>query len=646
MTAPGGSPTAPAARRSRRRWRPRSCATAGITCVLTTSGGATAFYVDGALVHAGAGAGSAPAAMPWHVMRNGGVGGQFARGRADEIAIHGTALDAATVRTHFEAGRDVADTAPPAAPAGLTASERLGRVVLDWADGPEPDLDGYDVFRAPSPAGPFTRVNAARLSTSAYTDASVTGGTGYVYVVAASDIANHRSADSAPVSATPPSAEELLRRYAPELRYEIQESYFADSAAELTDNFVAGSRQNFLVGAGGERLAAANPVDPLANLSLGLLGDPLYADGRAAGTDDYLDAANGTYQQDAQRLRAAGYGDRVYGRVAGSGGRTWLQYWFSPTTTRRTCSASACTRATGSSRRWASTPTASLRSPPLPSTATASAAPGARCAGGRRGAGGLCRARLARFVLHGGREPARALSRRQPSWRRLPRAPGARGRDSSDFVHGLARTLGRVVLESDRAAPPGQLARPGRLPRHRDGVHRDRRGGPRPRARSALPGRRAAHLRAPGRGASGGSLSLPRRRDASTADAAAQRVARRRPRRHGRPQRGRPPACGQRPARPAPRPCGGSQVRASAFARSAERAAAFVTRAAARDGGCAGSSSFLCPGRRHARHLAGLDRLRGSVRGGVRRPAVAARPTARRRVRRIFVPRPSQRRRR
>jgi hypothetical protein len=294
--------------------------------VLTVFAGATGLYVDGALVHSGAGAGATPAAMPWHVMRN-GTTSQFTRGRADEVAVYGTALDAAGVRAHFETGRDTNDSAAPAPPADLVATARLGRVELDWSDVADADLDGYDVFRATSAAGPFTRVNASRLTTSAFTDATVTGGTAFIYAVTASDIANNRSAHSAHAFATPPSTEDLLRRYAPELRYESQETYFADSAAEMTDSFVAGNHQNFLV-AGGARIAAANPADPLANLSLAFLGDPTYADGRTASTSDYLDAANGYYQQDAQRMRAAGYGDRVYGRALTSGGKTWLQYWL------------------------------------------------------------------------------------------------------------------------------------------------------------------------------------------------------------------------------------------------------------------------------------------------------------------------------
>jgi len=294
--------------------------------VLTATGGATALYVDGEPVHTDAGAGATAAQMPWHVMRN-GTTAQFTRGRADEIAVYSTALDAATVGAHFAAGRDTSDATAPAVPAGLTATAKLGRVELDWSDVADAEFDGYDVFRATSAAGPFTRVNPSRLHASSFTDTSVVGGTAYVYAVTASDVAGNRSGHSSQATATPPATDDLLRRYAPQLRYESQETYFADSAAEMTDNFVSGSRQNYLV-SGGTRIAASNPGDPLPNLSLAFLGDPAYANGRAATTSDYLDAANGYYQQDAQRMRAAGYGDRAYGRVIATGGKTWLQYWL------------------------------------------------------------------------------------------------------------------------------------------------------------------------------------------------------------------------------------------------------------------------------------------------------------------------------
>jgi hypothetical protein len=266
--------------------------------------------------------------MPWSAMRNGTVPSQYTSGRADEIAVYGGALSADDVWEHFAAGRDVTDANPPGAPVGLTATPRLGRVSLDWTDAPDGDLDGYDVYRSTASGGPYTRIDASRVSASAYTDTAVSGGTTYRYVVTTSDVANNRSAYSSEASATPPSTEDLLRRYAPLLRYESQESYFADSAAEMTDNFVAGQRENYLVSGEGVRIAAADPADALPNLSLGFLGDPRYADGRTASSSDYLDAANRYYQQDAQRMRVAGYGDLAYGRVAVSQGKTWLQYWL------------------------------------------------------------------------------------------------------------------------------------------------------------------------------------------------------------------------------------------------------------------------------------------------------------------------------
>lgn len=58
---------------------------------MTVSSGATGLYLDGNMVHSGGTvAGTAAPAMPWHVMRNGTVPGQYARGRADEVAVYDT----------------------------------------------------------------------------------------------------------------------------------------------------------------------------------------------------------------------------------------------------------------------------------------------------------------------------------------------------------------------------------------------------------------------------------------------------------------------------------------------------------------------------------------------------------------------------
>lgn len=92
-----------------------------------------------------------------------------------------------------------ADSAPPAAPAGVKAGVGDGRVVLTWTGNTEPDLAGYRVYRD----GSTTPVNAALLTGSAFTDTGLTNGTSYSYVVTAVDSAGNESAASSAVTAAP-----------------------------------------------------------------------------------------------------------------------------------------------------------------------------------------------------------------------------------------------------------------------------------------------------------------------------------------------------------------------------------------------------------------------------------------------------------
>jgi PKD repeat protein len=78
----------------------------------TKSGTNAALYIDGQQVHAGTGAGSAPATSPWHVMRN-GTNAVFSEGEADEIALYTRALSAGEVRRHYDVATGVADTPLP-----------------------------------------------------------------------------------------------------------------------------------------------------------------------------------------------------------------------------------------------------------------------------------------------------------------------------------------------------------------------------------------------------------------------------------------------------------------------------------------------------------------------------------------------------
>jgi endonuclease/exonuclease/phosphatase family metal-dependent hydrolase len=100
---------------------------------------------------------------------------------------------------------DGGDTTPPAPPTGLTATPGDGQVALDWADNAEPDLSGYNVYRALTSGGPYAQVNTVRVAPSAHTDTGLTNGTPYFYVVTAVDTSSNESAQSSEASATPTS---------------------------------------------------------------------------------------------------------------------------------------------------------------------------------------------------------------------------------------------------------------------------------------------------------------------------------------------------------------------------------------------------------------------------------------------------------
>jgi glucose/arabinose dehydrogenase len=175
--------------------------------VLTKAGPTGSLYIDGVQVHTQGGHGSGAAIRPWHVMRN-GVNAKYTRGRADEIAFYNTALSAETIAQHYALGTTASGTTPsqdpaPAAPTGLTAAAGNGSVTLDWNDNGDADLAGYDVYRGTTSGGPYSKINAAVLPGSSYTDSSAANGTTYHYVVRAVDGAGQQSTDSNQASATP-----------------------------------------------------------------------------------------------------------------------------------------------------------------------------------------------------------------------------------------------------------------------------------------------------------------------------------------------------------------------------------------------------------------------------------------------------------
>jgi hypothetical protein len=114
--------------------------------------------------------------------------------------------------------------------------------------------------------------------------------------------------------------EQLLRRFQPYLKYDSLEGFFADSAAEWTDNPSNVLRRKRPDG-GGEPDVIASAKDK--QLSLAFLGEYDYADG------DHIGDLRKDYRTQYVELRKdAGYRNLIYGRTARGRNALWLQYWF------------------------------------------------------------------------------------------------------------------------------------------------------------------------------------------------------------------------------------------------------------------------------------------------------------------------------
>jgi hypothetical protein len=101
-----------------------------------------------------------------------------------------------------------ADRRPPAPPQGVVVTREpgtAGAYVVDWADGLEPDLAGYRVFRSLTPGGPFTLITRTAVVRSTLRDANVPAGATPFYIVRAFDSSANRSRDSAEVAGPPPA---------------------------------------------------------------------------------------------------------------------------------------------------------------------------------------------------------------------------------------------------------------------------------------------------------------------------------------------------------------------------------------------------------------------------------------------------------
>jgi hypothetical protein len=96
----------------------------------------------------------------------------------------------------------ILDTAPPAAPAGMTATVDEGTVRVQWTPSAEPDVAGYRVYRAVQSDGPFVLVSGGTITANEWVEPMPDRVPVAYYEVTAIDASGNESARSARAIAT------------------------------------------------------------------------------------------------------------------------------------------------------------------------------------------------------------------------------------------------------------------------------------------------------------------------------------------------------------------------------------------------------------------------------------------------------------
>jgi hypothetical protein len=127
-----------------------------------------------------------------------------------------------------------------------------------------------------------------------------------------------------------PEHDDLLKRFQPALRYDSNEQFFADSAAQFMVNPGNELRRKRTDKANGAVLASAMPKGGQQQLALEFLGPKTYGDGSPVQPGDLLSVTGKDYRAQYRRLRVAHpeLNNVTYGHAIEANGRVWLQYWL------------------------------------------------------------------------------------------------------------------------------------------------------------------------------------------------------------------------------------------------------------------------------------------------------------------------------
>ncbi|PHR65303.1 MAG: hypothetical protein COA51_05580 [Idiomarina sp.] len=163
------------------------------------------------------------------------------------------------------------DTTAPTAPSYVSASAGSGLIAVAWNQNTESDLAGYHVYRSTIAGSGYSRLTSALVTSAAYDDYSVSGGTTYYYVVTAVDTSGNESVFSNEVIATANGGTQAASVWINEIHYDndgIDTGEFVEVAGSAGSN-LSGWQLVAYNGNGGTAYATANLSGVLADQSDG-----------------------------------------------------------------------------------------------------------------------------------------------------------------------------------------------------------------------------------------------------------------------------------------------------------------------------------------------------------------------------------------
>ena len=144
-----------------------------------------------------------------------GVGSNYALTRRfavhvtdGELTVTATPIVGHSRLAAIEVDRRPPDGDAPAVPVGLETLDGYGALLLDWSNGEEDDLDGYHIYRATVPGGPYLRLTTTPVHISRYADTSVVPHIPYYYRLSAVDVYGNESQLSPPIAGAASSVDD------------------------------------------------------------------------------------------------------------------------------------------------------------------------------------------------------------------------------------------------------------------------------------------------------------------------------------------------------------------------------------------------------------------------------------------------------